>query len=1080
MPRQLPWFLLLALVFPCMALSQKPPYAPLSELEVLVEKGEYTQAIREAQLALEQGVPADSVPLYLLVLGKAFLEEGDAEAARNQYQGVVDMVKGRGKVASLIRADAWNGLGEYYLKTGNWAKAMEYYRQALNVREALLGVTAGKTADSYNNLGNCFLESGDYQQALRYHLRAKELRDLLLPSEHPDLAVSLNNLGSCYLFLGNYAESIRLYQEALDLRIGVLGERHPKTAQVHNNLGRAYLESGNYEQALQHLKQALDIRNEQFGEGHPALAPLYENIGDVLLDQFEVREAETYFRQAETLYTEDKPSEKAAVQHKIGLCLQARGEAEEAVRLHLEALAVFEKQYGMSHPYLAPVLSNLGNGFLHQGQYREALPYLKRASGIFHKVYPAGHPDLAQCLNSIALCHLQLKQPSTAIAVLKEVTTLLQNREVYTLEGEALALKHQAMAESALGRPKAALAMVRSALGLLWPDRNTNRVNRVLAPEILALLVLESKYIRKTGGNPQAAAGLLETALQLSNRLRLRLSEDGRTQWAEAAFALYASAVETNFQAWKQTAKISYLERAFQLSEQYKGQTLLDAIRQTQALSFNGIPVQRLIDKRDLESELSMLEKQQWVAAQQGLSEREAELNRRIFDLRQQIEKLRKQLVDASPEYARLFEYARTPSVSALRRALDPDQGLIEYFTSDSLVFVFVMTPDTLLGVQMKKDYPLEAWVADFREMIKAYPMLSGAELTRESARWCKRSGELYRRLLLPVAGQVKLPERLVVVPDGILHYLPFEPLLSKTPGDPTRFKTHAYFGNAHSLSYAYSADLLRELKSVKPRGRFWGKYLLTMAPDFARNSFNLPPLQFNRQESDAARKLLGGRQLKGREASLYNFLSLAPEYRVLHLATHGKAAPGYQEFSYLAFTERPDNKDNEFLYARDLYSMELKCDLVVLSACETSVGAYRHGEGILGLGRGFFYAGAQSIMGTLWSVDDARTSSLVQRTFFYLRKGIPKDVALYRAKLDFLQEHAHDEAHPFYWSGLLLNGDTHPLPDPRLQWVITWLLALSGLGLALTLYWRWIRKRSFFAELERKNPGSIPPGANL
>ncbi|MBK6947917.1 MAG: CHAT domain-containing protein [Haliscomenobacter sp.] len=250
------------------------------------------------------------------------------------------------------------------------------------------------------------------------------------------------------------------------------------------------------------------------------------------------------------------------------------------------------------------------------------------------------------------------------------------------------------------------------------------------------------------------------------------------------------------------------------------------------------------------------------------------------------------------------------------------------------------------------------------------------------------------------------------------------------------------------------------------------------MAPDFSNNSFNLPPLQFNRQESDAARKLLGGRQLKGREASLYNFLSLAPEYRVLHLATHGKAAPGYEEFSYLAFTERPDNKDNEFLYARDLYSMELKCDLVVLSACETSVGAYRQGEGILGLGRGFFYAGAQSIMGTLWSVDDARTSSLVQRTFFYLRKGIPKDVALYRAKLDFLQEHAHDEAHPFYWSGLLLNGDTHPLPDPRLQWVITWLLALSGLGLALTLYWRWIRKRSFFAELERRNPGSIPPGA--
>ncbi|MBK6947920.1 MAG: tetratricopeptide repeat protein [Haliscomenobacter sp.] len=185
MPRQLHWFLFLALVIPSMAVGQKPLYSDVSALEIRLEKGEYTQVIREAQLALEQSLSPDSIPLYRLVLGKAFLEEGDAEAARNQYQGVLDLVKGRGKVASLIRADAWNGLGEYYLKTGNWAKALEYHRQALNVREALLGVTAGKTADSYNNLGNCYLASGDYQQALRYHLRAKELRDLLLPSEHP-------------------------------------------------------------------------------------------------------------------------------------------------------------------------------------------------------------------------------------------------------------------------------------------------------------------------------------------------------------------------------------------------------------------------------------------------------------------------------------------------------------------------------------------------------------------------------------------------------------------------------------------------------------------------------------------------------------------------------------------------------------------------------------------------------------------------------------------------------------------------------------------------------------------------------
>jgi CHAT domain-containing protein len=222
---------------------------------------------------------------------------------------------------------------------------------------------------------------------------------------------------------------------------------------------------------------------------------------------------------------------------------------------------------------------------------------------------------------------------------------------------------------------------------------------------------------------------------------------------------------------------------------------------------------------------------------------------------------------------------------------------------------------------------------------------------------------------------------------------------------------------------------------------------LLAFAPTYAPNRFGLRPLQNNQPEGEAVATLFQGDLLAGSAATVAAFLSQASQYRILLLAMHGKASSTVGELSYLAFSTTADTTQNPFLYARDLYAQSIPADLVVLSACETSVGTYRPGQGVISLAKAFFHAGARSVAATLWSVDDAKNAELMQSFFKNIKNGAYKDAALHQAKLAFLQSHPQDEAHPVYWAAVTAYGDMQPIQTERNWWL--W-VALGGFGVVL------------------------------
>ena len=191
------------------------------------------------------------------------------------------------------------------------------------------------------------------------------------------------------------------------------------------------------------------------------------------------------------------------------------------------------------------------------------------------------------------------------------------------------------------------------------------------------------------------------------------------------------------------------------------------------------------------------------------------------------------------------------------------------------------------------------------------------------------------------------------------------------------------------------------------------------------------------------------GRALTQQTASESNFQRYAPNAGILHFGTHAKLEDTDPLLSFLALTPDPQNNEDGYLYAYELYNQPLNAQLAVLTACETGLGAYRQGEGVLSLAHAFRYAGCPSVVYSLWSIDDQQSNWLMDRFYELLWENFPVAEALRQAKLDYLDAHPDQLAAPFFWGGLVLTGDNAPLPSrwsvitKKYGWILLFLPAI-------------------------------------
>lgn len=407
-------------------------------------------------------------------------------------------------------------------------------------------------------------------------------------------------------------------------------------------------------------------------------------------------------------------------------------------------------------------------------------------------------------------------------------------------------------------------------------------------------------------------------------------------------------------------------------------------------------------------------------------------------------------------QFERIFPNAKT-----LRKSLPAGAAILTYTWQDTIMYglVFSATAERLIRIQVPDS--LTAMIRDFRLLITDKPSREAIWGSPQSQEFVKQARYFYQLLVAPFADL--LPARVLLIPDGVLAYLPFDCLLTRDPLQGEAWSSLPYFIRDHALSTHFSISTWQRLESSSEKN--YKIDYIGFAPDFTAGLSTetvsrrdiLSPLLHNRAEIETGLQLLGGKAWYDQDASLHNFRQVAGQARIIHLATHGKANDRIGDESFIAFANTgPRSKENpaDTLLVRDIYSEIIPAALVILSACETGIGEVLAGEGIIGLNNGFVHAGVRSLLSTLWSVDDLAMSQIIEIYLEALKEGNTKDVALQQAKLMLLTDPS--KSHPYYWSATIQQGSLQPLYPSTWTYWAGGLAGICIIGLGMV----YLRKR--------------------
>jgi CHAT domain-containing protein len=328
-----------------------------------------------------------------------------------------------------------------------------------------------------------------------------------------------------------------------------------------------------------------------------------------------------------------------------------------------------------------------------------------------------------------------------------------------------------------------------------------------------------------------------------------------------------------------------------------------------------------------------------------------------------------------------------------VQKLLDKNTALLEYFLTKDKTLLWLVTRNSaeVFQVNIGGD-SLKSLVMAYRKAIE-----KGAELTTQSQ-------QLYDLLIAPAQDKIR-SDNLIIVPHGILHYLPYGALQNKKGN---------YLIDKYQISYLPSASVL---KYLAPKRRPRGEKILALGnPATDRKGFD--PIPMTEAEVQGIGRLYRhSRLLTGPKATEEEFRKLAPDYDVLHLACHGDLNAAYPLFSCLLLS--PDSAQDGELGVHEIFNMDLNASLVVLSGCQTGLGHLTNGDEVVGLSRAFIYAGTPSIVSSLWMVEDQSTAYLMERFYQHL-KNTNKAEALRLAQLDARKRYPAARS----WASFVLIGD--------------------------------------------------------
>ncbi len=803
-------------------------------------------------------------------------------------------------------------------------------------------------------------------------------------------ADALYVLGNACSSLDRNAEAAASYRQALALFHEQRRER--EAGRILHDLGKAYRALGEPRQALDCYQKALALSRKV--KDHPTEAITLTSQGRVYEDLGETGEALKSYEQARDIWREiGDPSQVASTLKNLGSLYQFQSDPETALAYLERARAILEPK-GPTRQ-MADLLTTFGDTYSRSGKEQKAAEMYKRALAIQRQIHDSGGE--AVTLNSLGCAYLLWNRPKEArkwFALAKPVFHKTRNRQ-----GEATVLTGLALIDTRLGHPRAAIE---------WLDQLTPSLAASVHPNTQAVALLALAHARRQLGDMREARQAVEAGIARIESLRgSSARQEIRTSFLASNQAFYSFYADLLMELGKPA-------QALAAGEEARARSLLDLLAEARTGLRHGIDPRLLAREAEAARRVNAAEEKRGLLAQAGASsERLALAERELLSELTGYDRVEAEIRLASPRYVALTPPRSLDAEQVQRRVLDDGTLLLEYSLGEERSWLWAVTPERI------ESFPLPSRAIIEGAARRAYGLASQKAPPRAQTELAL--AELSRLLLRPAAGLLDR-KRLLVVGDGALHFLPFAAL--PVPGTEARPEPVPLL-EEHEIVTAPSASSLAELRQTLAGRRTPPGTLAVVADPVFTAPGRFPRLPFSREEADSILALApasGRLSALGLDASRETVLSgRLGQYRIVHFATHGVLNASHPELSGLVLSQG-------FVRAHEIYRLSLPADLVVLSACSTA-GKEIRGEGLVGLTRGFQYAGARGVLVSLWEVGDRATAELMR--LFYremLQRGATPAAALRTAQAGLREEGWRA---PYYWARFVLQGDWRQADKP-------------------------------------------------
>lgn len=964
--------------------------------------GGFEKAATAYEAALRESRDPLSRIAVLEDMGGSFVDQVRLDEAEASYRSALELRKATWG-ESLQLARSLQSLGRISLFRSYLAAAPEQRNQLLAVaREQIEGALAlrerwapggGAAAGSLDDLGLIAYHQGDLSKAATYFDKSLSISSLLQPVSR-DMASVLLHLSILSLLKGELATAEAQCRQALSA-MGRSPSPSSFLESILTTLGNVTLLRGDLVGAEDYFRRALLLSSKRVPESL-STSVLLDSLGLVALERVDLDSAQEHFERSLQLRLRIAPGTQyvALSLSLLGNVARERGDLESAERYFLESLAVCERAMEQGDLIdnnltgLAEIARERGDLAAVESYYRRSLKYKQRT---------ASRPIL-----------LTLGETALQLGRLKEAESYLReylgdgDNSPSTDRGHTIAFQ--------------ALANVLRRMGRLEPA---------------------ARYAALSIGSLEARIDKLGGSQEEKGKFRGRNGD------------IYRDALRLQLELGRP-------QEAFHLLERFRAQAFL-ALLAERDLTFAGeLPPELDQERRRLavlydrnELQLTALNPEKDREAIEALQREQVQLRRRRDEIALEMRRTAPRLAALQDPQALTFE--------RVREALDPGTVMLSYSAGEEQTHLFIVTPGRELHIETLDvgRQALEKDVDRYRQLIDQ--TRAGSTLGAQGLDWFSR--RLYNLLVEPAEPWIAAGNRIVLVPDGPLHLLPFAALTRKDGRHLVEWKP---------LSTVLSGTVFAELKkqrrdavaAAEPSSWQWvafgdpwfpprlaqgrpgdtGGARLRSVSTRAQLPWKRLP-QSRREVEEIAALFPAGRRRTylDREASEERAKAVGKDARIVHFATHG-FVDGRSPFdSGLVLSipeELAEGRDNGLLQVWEIFeSVRLDADLVVLSACETGIGEIRGGEGIIGLTRAFQYAGARSVLASLWRVEDEATAELTQRFYRHLRSGKAKDEALRAAQLELIRSPLRvpdgrggrterNAAAPYFWAALQIVGD--------------------------------------------------------